>query len=316
MNTCAKNVIKIAFLSLGMGSCDVFAGNLPGMPDWNNFHPGLPAERECRPIHDAAKALDVAKVQQLVSQGANINDKGCFFTMTPLQVALEVDYTMRPKDFWKFPSAIKPIPKDPAKAEAMAKWLLDNGAAREINYQSADFLQTALHCAVDSNLPRVVQLLLDKGADPNIVMVDGSSALMMTARDGLTECARVLVNNTKTNLRQKMRNPMLDANVDPHVESIHIAAFFNHPPIIDLLLQKGVSVNETDDFGNTALHYAAQVLSLDTARFLVSKGADKSLKNKDGLSALGEAAATLKAQNPKIKDADLKVHPLIQLLMY
>jgi len=313
-----KKRVIVAIFCMSMGANAIFAGNLPGMPDWNNFHPGvsgnvspgapagnvspgLPMERRCLPIHDAAKALDLAKVQQLVSQGVNINTKGCFFVLTPLQLAIMLQDDK---------------PKNPAAVEAMVRWLLDHGAATEINYQYPDFLKTALICAVKSNFPGVVQMLLDKGANPNLVMADGSSALMIAANDGLTECARALVNNPKTDLRQKMRDDTVPVAEDPRREPIHTAAFFNNVPIIDLLIQKGVSVNEKDDFGNTALHYAARRLSIDALKFLISKGVDKSIKNKEGLSALGEAAAVIKGENPKMKDADLKANPIIQGLMY
>ncbi len=314
-----KKRVIIAIFCMSIGSNTIFAGNLPGMPDWNNFNPGvsgnvspgapgsgnvspgLPMERRCQPIHDAAKALDLAKVQQLVSQGVNINTKGCFFVLTPLQLAIMLQDDK---------------PKNPAAVETMVRWLLDHGAATEINYQYPEFLKTALICAVKSNFPRVVQMLLDKGADPNLVMADGSSALMIAANDGLTECARVLINNPKTNLRQKMRDDTVSAAEDPKREPIHIAAFFNRIPILELLVQKGVSVNEKDDFGNTPLHYAARRLSHEAIQFLISKGADKSIKNKDGISALGEAATVIKAQNPKLKEADIRANPTVQLLVY
>ncbi|WP_353285220.1 ankyrin repeat domain-containing protein [Wolbachia endosymbiont (group A) of Beris morrisii] len=55
---------------------------------------------------------------------------------------------------------------------------------------------------------------------------------------------------------------------------IHIAAENNNKNIIEFLLSRGVSVNDTERVGNTPLHYAAWGGRLEAAEFLVNKGAD------------------------------------------
>ncbi|MCJ7453956.1 MAG: ankyrin repeat domain-containing protein, partial [Wolbachia endosymbiont of Homalodisca vitripennis] len=55
---------------------------------------------------------------------------------------------------------------------------------------------------------------------------------------------------------------------------IHIAAENNNKNIIEFLLSRGVSVNDTERVGNTPLHYAAWGGRLEAAEFLVNKGAN------------------------------------------
>jgi len=59
--------------------------------------------------------------------------------------------------------------------------------------------------------------------------------------------------------------------------------------VVNLLLTQGAKVNEVDRYGNTALIYAAQTGDLDAVKALVAHGADASIKNKSGATALNFA---------------------------
>ncbi len=56
--------------------------------------------------------------------------------------------------------------------------------------------------------------------------------------------------------------------------------------VTKLLLTQGARVNETDQYGNTALIYASQAGNLDIVKELVAAGADASIRNKSGATAL------------------------------
>lgn len=56
--------------------------------------------------------------------------------------------------------------------------------------------------------------------------------------------------------------------------------------MIAVLRDKGFSINETDDLGNSSLHYAVLAGRNSYARTLIDQGADMNIKNKDLLSPL------------------------------
>jgi uncharacterized protein len=69
------------------------------------------------------------------------------------------------------------------------RWLLDRGA--HINRTGREW--SALHYAVFAGHEAIAQLLMERGADINARSVNGSSVLMMAAREGREELARVLL---------------------------------------------------------------------------------------------------------------------------
>ena len=55
---------------------------------------------------------------------------------------------------------------------------------------------------------------------------------------------------------------------------VHLAARRGHAQVVELLLERGAGLEETDDRGFTPLLYAASSGNLDLVRFLVDRGAD------------------------------------------
>jgi len=59
----------------------------------------------------------------------------------------------------------------------------------------------------------------------------------------------------------------------------------NHRKMLDLILNRGGTINHRNTSGNTALHYAlAYDTSGEIAEFLIEKGADDTIENNDGLT--------------------------------
>ena len=120
-----------------------------------------PSLARAGPLHDAAKAGDIAQIELLLSQGADINQSGL---ATPLYFAINTEH-----------------------AEA-ATLLIERGA--DVNKQST--WGAPLHAASARGMIDVVALLLDRGADPNVRWQE-LTPLHIAARNGRLEVVRLLL---------------------------------------------------------------------------------------------------------------------------
>lgn len=122
---------------------------------------------------------------------------------------------------------------------------------------------TPLMRAARTNDVAAMRVLLDRGADARATLPDGTTVLMIAAGQGLG------------GLRgegPRIRVPTEDGALQA----------------VQLLLDRGLPVNATNDAGNTALH--ASVSRGDrVVKLLAERGADLQVKNKAGLTALDVA---------------------------
>lgn len=186
--------------------------------------------------------------------------------------------------------------------------------------------------AVKNDDTRMVTTLLFRGFDPNTVDAKGFSGLLIASRDGSLKVAALLLSQNKTQI--EIRSPQ-DEN------ALMMAALGGHEALAKVLIEKGADVNKT---GWAPLHYAAtkghiSIMRLllqnhayidaespnkttplmmasmygtfDAVKLLVEEGADPSLKNELGLTALDFSkranradtevylAKTMQARRPK-----------------
>ena len=66
---------------------------------------------------------------------------------------------------------------------------------------------------------------------------------------------------------------------------LHEAAFFGKTDLVKSLLEQGADPNAINEYGNTALHYAAYCDHEDIEKLLVLAGASTTCKAGDGVSA-------------------------------
>ncbi|XP_043472537.1 ankyrin repeat domain-containing protein 17-like [Leptopilina heterotoma] len=65
------------------------------------------------------------------------------------------------------------------------------------------------------------------------------------------------------------------------ISPLHVAATFEHPRLVKLLLEAGADVNlQTEDWDRTPLHFAATAAQPAVVRFLLNHGADPSITSK------------------------------------
>jgi ankyrin repeat protein len=157
----------------------------------------------------------------------------------------------------------------------------------------------------------IVKMLLDRGADIDAVSHSGLSAsLLATDENNKTlnakaeELAHAEGRINGLHLIEaclnKQKNAALDLiyhyTTDLTVKNVEgltplMAACIGDLPIVvnDLLGQANISINEQDNTGSTALLYASQEGSVLSVKFLLGKGADASIKNHEGKTALDVA---------------------------
>jgi uncharacterized protein len=245
------------------------------------------------PLHWAAYRDDLAKADQLIRSGANVNaanDLGA----TPLWAASlngSVAMVSRLLAAGAKPDAALTSGETPLMAASRAgkplvvEQLLKKGATPNARASRG---QTALMWAVGQKHAEVVKLLIAGGADVHarsetweqmmavpphglpeynrMIPQGGDTALMFAARVGDLESARLLL--------------AAGANANDQdawgVSATTMAAFAGHGEIARLLLDKGADPN-ADKTGFTALHCAILRRDEPTVSALLERGADPNL---------------------------------------
>lgn len=199
--------------------------------------------------------------------------------------------------------------------------------------------RTGLHILASQGLSKILKTMMSNGDDHNIDVlrnyfglnewteesskaigmikdVDdiGHTALHLAARNGHSECAKILLEmgSTGTEMTEKGWTPLhmaarygqirivgllLDSGVDPSSTDqygwrpFHVAARYGYREVVEILLVAGVEVNEQlFKAKSTALHLAARYGRNEVAELLLKKGAQMERQDKRGYTALHLAA--------------------------
>ncbi|KAG7328049.1 hypothetical protein KOW79_007993 [Hemibagrus wyckioides] len=145
------------------------------------------------------------------------------------------------------------------------------------NYQR----QTALHLAVITEQPLVVERLLKAGCDPMLVDNNGNTALHIACRTGSLACFALLTQKCSEFLSSILQTPNYSGQKCLHVVAVH--GFLS---LVESLLYFGANINEQEQCnGRTALHLAVDMQNLELVKLLISKGADVNSLTYGGHSA-------------------------------
>ncbi|XP_069675519.1 putative leucine-rich repeat-containing protein DDB_G0290503 [Periplaneta americana] len=145
---------------------------------------------------------------------------------------------------------------------------------------------SSLQDAVVYGAPVVVQMWLDAGVDPNLPDRQGYTALQRASIAGNLQMVQLLV-QYGASLTAIQRNQFGDL-------PIHLATAYNHPDLVNWMLDNKVPVDIRNQLGATALITAANNDRLNIATLLLDRGAEVNAQtnasNSDHRTALHEAA--------------------------
>ncbi|XP_014228406.1 ankyrin-1-like [Trichogramma pretiosum] len=182
---------------------------------------------------------------------------------------------------------------------------------------------SALHLALAYDRREVAQLLLKSGADPNLANPEGSTALHLICKmDSSYDLMKLLLEISdekrrpvlidaqdkegKTALHLALENKheevarlLLRSNANPKLANpegstaLHLICKMGRPiALMELLLEisdeksQPLPLDAQDEEGNTVLHWTLKNLRRNIAEWLLRKGADPTLANNEGSTAL------------------------------
>lgn len=110
-----------------------------------------------------------------------------------------------------------------------------------------------------------IRALLKKGANPNVVAVDGWTPLTAAASEGHPETVQILLRS----------GAKIDAPEGGGNTALFWAAFYNHTDVIQSLLSKGADINKKSKSagGESPLHAALRLNHKEAADLLRQAGA-------------------------------------------
>ena len=245
-------------------------------------------------------------VELLIAKGADIEAQNRK-KQTPLTVAIktlgEQNFKMKTKKY------AKGIPSHEylRTAKEIVSLLIDNGA--DVNAKT-EFDLRPLHIAAMEALPDVVELLIAKGADVNGHSAGSRTPLHMTANFGInanhSKVVEILIDNgadplaksdqgwtpldEAINVNRKEIIKVLVAKGATDIPETHLVTYLGNMEKLRSLIEKEENINKKDKLGKTFLTYAAIGGNLDIVRFLLSKGADINAVSEDGMTPLTYAA--------------------------
>lgn len=198
---------------------------------------GIPFSSEAL-LYFAAKG-DVAKVQQFLDAGMDVNAAGGSATALMVAVAYQ-------------------------KLDVV-RYLINHGADVNVN----TYHGTALSLAAWNGNADIARTLLQNGANPNDVVIDGYTPLMIAALNGKTEIIKVL------------------AEFGAKIEYIHpvtsktpltTATYYGQKDAAITLIKLGSNVNYIDTNGFSALDWSQMGSYDDITKALVANGAKIEMK--------------------------------------
>ncbi|XP_036086889.1 cortactin-binding protein 2 isoform X5 [Rousettus aegyptiacus] len=136
--------------------------------------------------------------------------------------------------------------------------------------------------AAQGNVTLLSMLLNEEGLDINYSCEDGHSALYSAAKNGHTDCVRLLLN----------AEAQVDAADKNGFTPLCAAAAQGHFKCVELLIAYNANINHAADGGQTPLYLACKNGNKECIKVLLETGTDRSVKTRDGWTPVHAAVDT------------------------
>jgi ankyrin repeat protein len=226
------------------------------------------------PIMVAALFEDEFSAVQLIEAGADLHNSVCN-NRTPLFLAVEKSFHLMlqawlnrcPTDVNEYcclDQRMRPLAVSVCfRNLGISQLLLRMGAQVDLPNGDGDF--TAFHLSVTERNIALMQLLMEHNAKLDVYSKDGRSVLFDIVRQGSIDALYIYQQHLSS----------FDVNADitktgDGMKCLHVAAMYNHPHLISLLLTMNADVNARNTKGETALDIARTVGSTEAELALAS----------------------------------------------
>ncbi|XP_019273575.2 cortactin-binding protein 2 isoform X4 [Panthera pardus] len=136
--------------------------------------------------------------------------------------------------------------------------------------------------ATQGNVTLLSMLLNEEGLDINYSCEDGHSALYSAAKNGHTDCVRLLLN----------AGAQVNAADTNGFTPLCAAAAQGHFKCVELLISYDANINHAADEGQTPLYLACKNGNKECIQLLLEAGTDRSVKTRDGWTPVHAAVDT------------------------
>ena len=280
---------------------------------------------DAQDLFAAAKNNDRASAELLLAEGANPKEQKVhghttydqLGFKTPFHVAFDAGHYSLAAILLKEAMGINGL-DDQGWTPLMIAILADDwDLVRELLNDGANIMAGHIENALDiakivESEKKLLEVMLEQGADLNMQSRYGETALIRAARFGRIEIVRYLVEHgADLSVQDKSDNTALmwathnrqtgivkylveqGAEVNAQTESgwtaLMRAARNGYTGIVKYLVEQGAEVNIQNRYGGTALERAAGEGHIDIVRYLVEQGADVNVQDEWGTTALTQA---------------------------
>jgi ankyrin repeat protein len=165
--------------------------------------------------------------------------------------------------------------------------IIERGADINAKYESGN---TPLICAISAGQLDIVKILIENGADINAKYESGNTPLIFAIFARQLDIIKIFIENGA------------DINFEsaPGVTPLNFAVGNDNIDIVKILIENGADINAKSEAGFTPLMYAIATKKLDIVKILIENGADISAKDESGNTPLLYAIVNKKLDIVKI----------------